>query len=175
MNAGRIIIVGMIAFGCTIGGLSVWMHHEMSRRVLSWWSADAVQLIQTAPRVDAVRLAPLPANSDEAADHVTIGGQKYAVVKQIADLEGADGMSHLRDALLVDGNYDWTSPPPAAPHWQFGLQLIDGSRRLTVAFDFTAGVIGSSDSDRTSKIAKIATGWQEFFAERFPDAAAKQQ
>ena len=175
MNQGRVIILGMLVLGCAVGGLSVWLHHEMSRRPLDWWSSEARELIQTAPRVDALRLAPPPANAEDAGNVVAIGREQYSVVSRIKNLEGMDGMAHLRDALLEDANFDWTAAPPAKPpRWQYGLELRDGQRRLTVVFDFSAGVIGSTDSDRTLKIAKVAQGWQEFFAERFPETAAKQ-
>ncbi len=168
MNQGRVIILGMLFLGCAVGGLSVWLHHEMSRRPLGWWSSDARELIQTAPRVDALRLAAPPATGE---DVLTIGSERYAVVSRIQNLQDVDGMSHLRDALLEDANFDWTATPPAKPpQWQYGLELRDGGRRLTVVFDFNAGALGSTDSDRTLKIAKVAQGWQEFFAERFPAA-----
>jgi hypothetical protein len=176
MNQGRVIILGMLVLGCAVGGLSVWLHHQMSRRPLGWWSSEARELIQTAPRVDALRLAPPPATGEDASDVVTVGGKRSAVVSRVRNLEGIDGMSHLRDALLEDANFDWTAAAPAKPpQWQYGLELRDGQRRLAVVFDFNAGVLGSTDGDRTLKIAKVAQGWQEFFAERFPEAAAKRQ
>ncbi len=49
MTQGRVAILTMVLLGCGIAGISVWFHHDLSRRAIAWWPAEARELIQGAP------------------------------------------------------------------------------------------------------------------------------
>jgi hypothetical protein len=124
-----------------------------------------MELIAYAPRVDALRISPMPADMNAETDSVTIAPQKYLVERR-QDVTQWPGIDHVRHGLLQDVNFNWDNTAPRLNDikWEYALEFIDGSRRLIVVFS-QDGSIGRSDRTDTMAIAPKATGWREFFSE----------
>src|SRR6185437_8107469 len=89
-----IIAVFVIALAGALG--SWWYHGQLQRRAISLWGGEVAELIQTAPRVELLKLEP--ANDDAANDDremLDTDGLKLTVVQR-RDLSGAAGLIHLR-------------------------------------------------------------------------------
>lgn len=171
MNRGKLVILLMLLAGCLMGGIAVTFHHWLSRRAIAWWGPENVEMIRSAPRLEALKLAT--AATTDSADVVTIGGVRYEIVER-RDVSRAPGIDHVRHGLLEDAHFNWDQAaavhPPAT--WQFGMKFVADGRQFIVAFDHD-GHIGRSDKDEIVSITPIATGWSEFFAEQFGSSPAK--
>jgi hypothetical protein len=161
---GKTIILLAALTGLVLGGLSVAYHHWLARRAIAWWGSAGMELIAYAPRVDALRISPLPAEPNTETETVTFGSQKYRALRR-QDVTQWPGIDHVRHGLLQDVNFNWdnTSPRFNDIKWEYALEFIDGSRRLTVVFSHDC--LGRSDQTDTLTIAPKATGWREFFSE----------
>jgi hypothetical protein len=162
---GKTIILLAALTGLVLGALSVAYHHWLGHRAIGWWGPADMELIAYAPRVDALRISPMSAQTNAAASSVTIGSQKHAVERR-QDVTQWPGIDHVRHGLLEDVNFAWDDISPRFNDikWKYALEFIDGSRRLTVVFS-EDGYLGRLDQTDTLTVARKATGWREFFSE----------
>lgn len=134
---GKHAIIGVfvIALAGALG--SWWYHGQLQRRAISLWGGDVAELIQTAPRVELLKLEP---TSDDAANDdremLEAAGLKLMVVQR-RDLSRAAGLIHLRHSLISDKSYLWSaSPADCQPRWRYALRFSDGDLAATLLFDF---------------------------------------
>ncbi len=169
MNRGKLAILLMFLVACVLGLVSVGYHSWASHGVLAWWGGDLARLVADAPKVEALELQPLDANqSPKIGASLAVGGRIYAV-RQRKDVSMATGLDHLRRGMLDDGNFVWpVKPVGSAEDWTDALVFGDGTRQVTVLFNFAAHRLGRPEATTMLVIDQIASGWHDFFGDVFP-------
>jgi len=111
MRRGPAIILLFVGLGIAGGLFSVWWNASLYRRSSEYWGGDGARLIRLGKQVELWELAAGPDADGEKATR-TWGGQSYHAARR-HDLSSAPGLIHLREALLADGEYDWTAMQPS--------------------------------------------------------------
>jgi len=124
---GTLLVLGILALAVGLAAFAVWFQWSQTRRCLAFFGPQVAAAIQTAPRVEAWRLAP--------------GGTPAAVRGSApADVSQSRGLVHLRHGLVEDSNYDWSAAVAGRPiaAWDVALAFFDSGAarpRAVLAFD----------------------------------------
>jgi hypothetical protein len=180
-NPSKLVIAGILAIGLAAALFSQWYHRQSGRRALELWGAEPARLIAQAPKIEALVLepanAPAAAQSgedqpgeeallNEPIERLGVGGRFYLVTSR-RDATGAQGISNIRRAIVMDGTYEWGAPKrEEKPQWQYALEFHEDGRTAKVLFDFDSGQIGSTTGNRTAVLDPAAVdNWRSFFEE----------
>jgi hypothetical protein len=167
-NAGKLLIVGMLAAGVLAAGLNWWFRYAATHRADQFWGADAATLIRDAPRVEALTLEP--GDGTMSADTVPMGRAAWRIVRS-QDISHARGLTHLRNALLEDRSFDWPARPlPDDVSWTRGLRFRDGPLPpLVILFSPDDSLAAKQQTGEAGSLvvscAPIAAGLREVLAE----------
>lgn len=170
--SGKLVIVGIVVVALCAAAISWWFRYNATHRAGKFWGPEAATIIRDAPSVNIYHAGNFGA-PDEAAI-------KKKVTATELDISNAHGLTHLRNALLEDHNFDWTSaekdPFQASEHW--GLMFADpeAGKATTVwlSDDFRyASALDGTERRSVSVDPVMAKGLREMFTE-FTTEAAKQ-
>ena len=169
MRRDKLALLAIFIVALAVGLCSVGYHHFLSARAIRWWGDDAVGLIITAPKVEALMFRTggkqETGSAKEPIAILHLGHAEYAVLAE-RNVTANEAVYHLRHGLVEDPNFDWSSSTPAGPA-RFGLRFSNGPNSLTVVFDETGQHLTRADTGATLTIAPSVTGWREFFTEQF--------
>jgi hypothetical protein len=169
LRSGQLVILGM--FGCALGAAAfgMWYRHQVTRRSLEQWGAQAAVLISRAPKVEALEFdPPLSAAGPVAIDALRTDATRSENVSE------ARGMLNVRQAFVEDSTFRWQQPIAGAPQWSNALIFSDGDRQAAILFDPAAAAVGSPASGVRVLLEKEASeDLAKFFQEQFAPSAAK--
>ena len=196
-NAGKLVIIAIVAIALALALFSLWYHRQGGRRSLTFWSTEAAVLIARAPQIECIELSlaeqarpatPLPDQPAVDGEHAAeqgaapaakgpgdrpiqrlgIGGRFYSVEAAV-DSSHARGVSNIRRAMVLDATYRWDADAGAEqPTWQYAMEFRDQARSVMVLFDFERGVVGSTANARLAALDPAAVhDWRAFFEEQF--------
>ncbi|MDX1963001.1 MAG: hypothetical protein SFX18_07600 [Pirellulales bacterium] len=145
MARGPWIIATFVLLGMIAGTVGVWWNGWVGRQAMNFWGGAAGRMIRIAPRVEVWRLEPVNVSASVAngnADDnpsvnnlLSVNDADYRIVQR-HDLSTAPGLVHLRNAFLVDDQFDWQSDAtnrPVAP--EYALSFADHDTALIVLVD----------------------------------------
>jgi hypothetical protein len=169
-KSGKMLILGVLVVALAAAAAAWWFRYSATHKAAELWGSQAAVLIRDAPRVT---LRSDAASTDEE------GASETDVAR---DISQAKGLTHLRNALLEDGSYDWTAKRPADTNWAKSLvfERSEGAEpRVVILFspDFKWAANGSAADPATTAVATsgtFATGLAEFFAEQKTAAPAEE-
>ena len=149
-------------------GSSWWFRYSATHRAAQFWGPQAAELIRDAPHV-TLRSAAAAADGQDAAD---------ADVPR--DVSNAKGLTHLRNALLEDASYDWSTAGRADTNWENSLVFEESEGAeprvvilLSPDFHWAANGSAADPAGHAVSTSPIAEGLQTFFAEQAQDAPAE--
>ena len=154
---GRSLVVGLVLLGFAGAVAGIAYQRLQTGRCLGFYGAEVAHLVNTAPRVELLRLAPG-------------GSPGRLVARDVRDVTLAKGLVHLRRGLVEDANFDWqpaaqaTRLPDAA--WDLAFVFSDPAvpgRRAMLAIDLDSGgslaVVGRSGRVRLGRITSGLEKW----------------
>jgi hypothetical protein len=153
MNSGKLLILIILASAVTAATVA-WRHQaNRGQRVLELWGSQNAYLVRRAPQV------------------------RLASQGQQLDISTAPGISHARQALIVDSSYDWTatSSSTATPEWSHELTFADFDQVFTLKFDLQRRLAESNAGVQAHLGETVAEGLKVFLAEQLErsDAATR--
>jgi hypothetical protein len=152
-TSGKLVILGIVGVALVGAGASWWYRYEATHRAAEFWGPQAARLIRDAPQVTLQRRQFEPGE---------------------IDISKAQGITHLRNALLENRSYDWPQPETSVrpqvsmPRWV--LIFSDPSTNENVAIQFSddcglAQLLGESKRGWAISCAPIKAGLSQVFSE----------
>jgi hypothetical protein len=168
---GKYAILAVIAIGLAgaVGGW--WYRSQLQRRAIALWGREAAELMQRAPRVELLSLAPQ--NDDverDAENSLSFGDARLGIAERI-DVSRAPGLIHLRHSLISDQSFAWSVPlETCQPHWPCALRFADGEHSATLLVDFDCRQALLAERNARVSIEPMAKGLEIFIREQFKAA-----
>ena len=162
-SRGGIVVLVLLAAGLAAALAAVWQQHRQSRRALSYWGVDVVELIDRAERVE------LFAMKDGISREVSreMDPLNFHRLPSI-DLSHVPGLVHFRHSLLEDINFQWERETTAsARQWDYAVRFIHGEHEATILFDLDGRNVrrNGADSPAVGITERMARGFATFFEE----------
>jgi hypothetical protein len=168
--SGKLVIAGIVSVAFCAAAVSWWFRYNATHNAVKFWGPEAATLIRDAPVVSIY-------HGGNFSDP-----NEPAMLKKVAttesDISNAPGLTHLRNALLEDHNFDWTTvvKAPLQTPAQWGLMFADPkagkSTTVWLSDDFRSiSRPGETDMQSVSVDPVMAKGLREMFAEFSAEAA----
>jgi len=100
-NSGKLVIIGIVFVALWAAGISWYFRYQATHRAVKLWGPEASVLIRDAPVVILGN-----GGNTQGATHT---GVQANIPATGIDVSRARGLTYLRNALLEDHNYDWTT------------------------------------------------------------------
>jgi len=154
---GRSLVVGLVLLGLAGAAAGIAYQRFQTRRCLWFYGPEVARLVNTAPRVELLRLAPG-------------GSVGRLVAREVRDVTLAKGLVHLRRGLVEDANFDWQPAADAGrlpdEAWDLAFVFSDpgaAGGRATLVIDLDGGgtlaVVGQPGRVRLGRIARGLQKW----------------
>jgi hypothetical protein len=164
--SGKLVILGILAVALLAAGTSWWYRYNSTHRAAEFWGPDAA-LIRDADTVIVSTFSPTitmpPTKFHNPAER---DFSSRTQVKKV--VTGARGLVHLRNALLMDRNFDWS------PHsvdrdipWKHSLVFFNGvtGHYAYLLFSPDFQFVTHIKTNRIISCEPIAAGLLEMFTE----------
>lgn len=168
---GKYAILAVVILGLAgaIGGW--WYRSQLQRRAIALWGLESAELMQRAPQVELLRLAPQ--NDDverDAENSLSFGDTRLGIVQRI-DVSHAPGLVHLRHSLISDQSFVWSAPlETCQPHWPYALRFADDQHSATLVVDFACRQALLAERSARVSIEPMAQGLEVFVNEQLETA-----
>ena len=148
-RSGTKLVVVLTCLAIVAGITSWWYRYDAAHRATQFWGAAASTLIAHSDRVQVVEL-------DAEAREVPCATDLSADVENSNDLSSARGISHLRHALLSDGNYLWDqSIDGTMIRWRWRVRFASADQFADLLFADDLSAIGRCESGE-GRIAAVS-------------------
>lgn len=156
-----IVLVFGLAILAAVGGL--WYSANLQRRPIWFWGARQAALVVRAPRVELLKLVPAAESpAAEGSEYLEIAGHRWRVAAS-RDVTGAKGLYNVRNALVNDYSFDWsTSIDVSQAQWRYALRFRDADRQTTAAFDPDQKAVYACQSQSSASLAPALAGVDGF-------------
>ncbi len=169
-KSGKMLILGVLLLGVAMAAAAWWFRYSTTHRAVELWGPQAAVLIRDAPRVTL------------RSDSVSTDAEGAAEPDVARDISKANGLTHLRNALLEDSSFDWIAKGTADTNWSKSLvfERSEGAEpRIVILFspDFRWAANGSASDPAKSAVAtsgEFAAGLAKFFTEQDTSAPAEE-
>jgi len=153
MPTGTKLVAGLAVLALTLGVVSWWYRFESAHRSTEFWGPTAAELIARPSEVTASTLVSEGSadGSSHAPQEILVLGPQQLLVTDAHDVTDIPGMVHLRNSLLSDGNYYWTTEA-TAPRWQWCLQFANKEEKVCLLFSEDFAVVGLLEEDRVRAV-----------------------
>src|SRR4051812_8445935 len=99
--SGKLVIVGIVLVALCAAATSWWFRYNATHLTATFWGPEEATIIRDSPLVTIYHPGSL-----DAPNHPAIMKKTEATE---LDISNAHGLTHLRNALLEDHNFDWTT------------------------------------------------------------------
>lgn len=111
--SGKLVIIGILAVALAAAGISWWFRYDATWKTARFWGPDAARLIRDARQIEMLGVrTPDRLTALNIIERVSMDGKEYEVYFK-RDISHARGISHFRNALLENRNYDWPADLPS--------------------------------------------------------------
>jgi hypothetical protein len=166
-NRGVILVLLLLIAGLAAAASAIWHQYRQTRQALTFWGAEAADLIGHAPSVE------LTALSHREPGEKGLSDETYAEQRTI-DISQARGLVHFRRSLLEDHNFDWNIDLPAASSsdWDYTVRFSRDEAGLVLTFDLDRLVVGvqAPDGGTAALTDRMAAGLAQFFEQTLAQA-----
>jgi hypothetical protein len=174
--SGKLVIIAILALALVAAGSSWWFRYNATHRAAAFWGPEASRLIRDAKVVELYQFEPSSQTETEFEEL-----RRFLDAPSNArNVSSMRGLTHLRNALLEDRNYDW---PPQQPkpndQWRGILVFWDEPRQSTAVLAFSPEwqFVTNCKSLTGGKLscAPIAAGLREMFTEMMAEPTAQSR
>jgi hypothetical protein len=163
--SGKLVILTILAVAIPGAAASWWFRYTATHQAAEFWSPKAVRLIRDSKQVELLKL--IPSKSTEAGpNEVKLLGEVYSIVLR-RNASAGPGLTHLRNALLSDRNYEGFNVvfEPWPHKWRWALIFREEQESDTVLFAEDCRLTCLESNGKTASCGPIAEGLREVFAE----------
>lgn len=145
---GKLVVALMLLAAGALALVSLWYHHQTTRRTIALWGAESAALIggtafERDLRATVLRLDPVGDASSEGTplQTVSVGEERYAIALE-KDVTQVSGLGNVRRVLVEDRSYVWDAHEQpvgragsaAPPAWRYALRFQADGASATVIF-----------------------------------------
>jgi hypothetical protein len=170
LNSGKLLILGIVALAVLLAGASWWFRYNATHRAAQFWGPQGARLVRDAT---SVYLIKLPASESFGSIRNTASGYDISKVR---------GLTHLRNALLEDRSFDWTSASGNPKtncdfigKWELEFRDADSAEPFTIRLTADCGRAAAMDEDDCPRgvisTAPVAVGLRQVLDEYWSAAA----
>ncbi len=164
--SGKLVILTILAVAIPGAGASWWFRYSATHHAAKFWGPEAARLIRDAKQVELLKLAP-SMSTEAGQNEVKLHGEVY-LIELRRDASAAPGLTHLRNALLLDRSYEFNAvfEPPRSHRWRWALTFPfrEAQKSATLLFDDRCFII-CLEGNGVASCRPIAEGLSEVFAE----------
>jgi hypothetical protein len=169
-KSGKPLIIGIVLLGLVAAAAAWWFRLSTTHKAVEFWGAQSAMLIRDAPQVTL--RSDTPSTDEEGTAEADVA----------RDISKANGLLHLRNAMIEDSSYDWTSQEKADTNWAKSLvfERSEGAEpRVVVLFSPDFKWVGNGSAADPAKAAvatsaSFAAGLEKFFADEAKVAPAEE-
>ncbi|TWU30100.1 hypothetical protein [Bythopirellula polymerisocia] len=165
MTSGTKLVSLLAVVALALGVASWWYRFESAHRSTEFWGPTAAELIARPSQVTAMTLATKPEEGAGApTESLDVGNERVALVN-IHDVTDVPGMVHLRNSMLTDSNFDWTTEVES-PNWGWCLLFSNEGQqaRLLLSEDFSVVGLLEDSHPRAVNCRPMAETLHKYFA-----------
>jgi hypothetical protein len=160
-SSGKRLAVAVILLALVAAAASWWFRYAATHQSAEFWGPQSATLIRSAPHVTL--RSDMPSANAEGAEERDVP----------RDVSNVQGLRNLRDALLLDGKYDWSAAGKPDTDWTSSLVFAaaEGAEPRAVVlfssdYQWVANGSGGDPSEHVVKTTgEMAAGLRKFFAE----------
>ena len=160
--SGKLVIIGIVMVAVCAAAISWYFRYQATHRAAKFWGAAAATIIRDAPIVIINRVGTKN-GATAVAKNETMS----------IDVSRAHGLTHLRNALLEDHNFDWTTvdkPPDQAglDYWLLSFADPKAGKGVRIWLSDDLRIAFRPDSSQMHSVALdpvMTKGLREMFAE----------
>lgn len=174
--SGKLVIIAILAVALVGAGASWWFRYNATHRAAAFWGPEASRLIRDAPVVELYQFEPSSQTTTEFDELRRV----LDAPSNARDISSMRGLTHLRNALLEDRNYNWP-PQPRIPNdrWRGILVFWDEPRQSTAVLAFSPEwqFVTNCKNPTGEKLscAPIAAGLREMLTEMMAEPTAQSR
>ncbi|HEY5314086.1 MAG TPA: hypothetical protein VIK18_16260 [Pirellulales bacterium] len=167
---GKYAILTILLLGVAAAVYSQMFYARLQRRPIELWGRYNAELMMNAPLVNAMLLAPTDATGGAAhLERLMVGGEHLSVLAE-KDVTLQPGFSHVRQSLVNDNSFDWSSADKACkPEWKYALEFSNGDRTALLLIAPNCGLARLTDTGATGAMQPVMPGIERFMREQFPE------
>jgi hypothetical protein len=156
MRSGKWLTLILLGVGLAAAGLAVWVRYQQGRQAQQFWGTSRALLIRDAAAVRWLRLARESAgDASSERPGVSIRGRTWLVTDS-RDVTEAPGLLHVRQALLDDQSFDFSTRPADCPHAELvALRFEHGGEPLVVVLDVGCAALSTSQHPQAVSIGPL--------------------
>jgi hypothetical protein len=174
--SGKLVILTIAAVALGAAAFSWWYRYTSTRRAAAFWGPAAVALIRDAPSVHWIKVEPLRDMSQHVHHPGGVFPEDYHLLSGIwhvterRDVSKAPGLTHLRNALLMDRSFR-VDERAAPEEWHNGLEFRQSPEGQTLVIFFSADggrmlrQPPAAGADLAAPSARFAEGLTEILAD----------
>jgi hypothetical protein len=111
---------------CTLAAVAAvvgwWSRYQATHRAAEFWGPETAALLRGPSQVEWIELAGWAPSKEEPVETVTWLAGQPVIARH--DISTAQGLTHLRSALVEDRNFEWDrSAPGIDPDWAWALRF----------------------------------------------------
>ena len=181
--SGKWVIAGILTVAVLSAGAGWWYRWNSTHRSAEFWGTEGVRLLQLPEKVTVYRLENLPETEntkvlpEESLFEFRRPSDKEhrALITETKNLTRAQGITHLRQALLEDVGYDWSvKNVPKEIDWKIALEFErDGSTLFVLFSEKNAWLLQWQEKTAQSSSLRLkshlAKALRRYFDDNFPE------
>jgi hypothetical protein len=155
-NSGSKLILVMCGLALVAAVSAWWSRYAATHRAAEFWGPEAAALLRGPSQVELLELDGSVSLHGMRWDQAT--WQDVLPVIARHNITDAQGLSHLRSALVEDRNYDWDQSPAREadyssdtsetnPRWIWALRLTTSGHAVTVLLTRDFSKLGKLQAD----------------------------
>jgi hypothetical protein len=165
--SGKLVIIAIFVAAVSAAAASWLFRYNATHRAAEFWGPEAAQLIRDAKTVEFTRLNP-PPDSTFHLDREFPGTLAIVGPEDVRDISTANGLTHLRTALLEDRSYRWpagSAPPEIRWAWTMTFRGASTKDDAILLFSADCRYIAMFNRAEVLSAEPIAAGLRKIFAE----------
>jgi hypothetical protein len=112
----------MCALAAVAAAIGWWSRYLATHQAAEFWGPETAALLRGPSQVELIELAARAPSKEEPVETTTWLAGQPVVARH--DITTAQGLTHLRSALVEDRNFEWDrSAPGNDPDWVWALRF----------------------------------------------------
>ena len=132
-QSGSKLVLAMCALAAVAAAIGWWSRYLATHRAAEFWGSQTTALLRGPSQVELIELAARAPSRGEPVETTTGLAGQPVVARH--DISNAQGLTHLRSALVEDRNFEWDRSVPANdPAWIWALRFHTHEHAIVLLF-----------------------------------------